>query len=482
MNIAVVGGGTRCKRLLDIFERHKFEEIDPVVVAIADLKPDAPGIVKARENGLPVTNDYNDFFKRSDIDLIIELTGDINIYNDIITKKDKNVRAIAHTTVNLFWEIYRLSALQKKTDQELHEATAMYNAVINELVQEDVLIIAHDYRILDVNDCLLKRLGLKREEVIGKHCYEITHRQNIPCSGEEHPCPLIQTLETEKPSQTTHVHLDKNNHEIYYSISTYPLRENDDIVGAIEVSRDITKDINAQKSMMQQEKLASIGRLSAGVAHEINNPLTTILTTAMLIQEDMDPDDENFSELETITKEALRCRKIVTSLLDFARQLESTKRENNINEIITESVFLTKKQAAFKDIELTQKLNDDILTVFVDKGQIEQVFINLILNSIEATESGGKITVSSGYNQRTKNVEVLINDNGEGIPKEDLNRIFDPFFTTKEEGTGLGLAITHGIIEQHNGTIDVDSKKGKGTTFKIMLPARVSNGATNAAK
>ncbi|MBW2366144.1 MAG: PAS domain-containing protein [Deltaproteobacteria bacterium] len=406
MNIAIVGGGTRCKRLLEIFERHKFEEIDPKVLAVADFKSDAPGVAKAKNNGLFVTNDYNDFFKRSDIDLIIELTGSMDIYNDILNKKKKNVRAIAHTTAQLFWEIYRLSTLQKKTDQELHETTAKYKMLINELIQEDVLVIAYDYRIVDINDSLLKRLGLKREEVIGKHCYEITHRQNTPCSGEKHPCPLVQTMETDKPSQTTHIHLDKNNQEIYYSISTYPLRENDDTIGAIEISRDITKDINAQKAMMQQEKLASIGRLSAGVAHEINNPLTTILTTAMLIQEELDPEDSNFEDLETITKEALRCRKIVASLLDFARQLEPSKKENNINDIIQESIVLTKKQAAFKDIALVQELTDDIPAVFADKGQIEQALINLMLNAIEATDSGGKIATSSSYNVDAKSVEV----------------------------------------------------------------------------
>jgi len=305
MNIAVVGGGRRCKRLIEVIAQHEFQEIDPRVVAVADLKDDSPGFIKAKEKGLFVTHDYNDFFKRDDIDLIIELTGNMDIYNDILSKKKKTVRAIANRTAQLFWEISWISSLQKKTRQKLQETRARYKSVINELIQEDVLVIGSNYQIVDINDCLLNNLGLKREEVIGRHCYEITHHQNQPCSGEHHPCPLVQTLKTEKPTQTTHVHLDKDDKEIYYSISTYPLRENDKIIGAIEISRNITGDINTQKAMMRQEKLASIGRLSAGVAHEINNPLTTILTTAMLIQEDLDPEDENYSELETITKETL---------------------------------------------------------------------------------------------------------------------------------------------------------------------------------
>jgi len=476
MNIAVVGGGSRCKRLIEVIAQHEFQEINPRVVAVADLKDDSPGFIKAREDGLFVTHDYNDFFKRDDIDLIIELTGNMDIYNDILSKKKKTVRAIANRTAQLFWEISRISTLQKKTNQELQETRARYKSVINELIQEDVLVIDYNYQIVDINDCLLNRLGLKRHEVIGRHCYEITHHQNQPCSGEHHPCPLVQTLKTEQPTQTTHVHLDKDDKEIYYSISTYPLREDDSVVGAIEISRDITDDINVQKAMMQQEKLASVGRLSAGVAHEINNPLTTILTTAMLIQEELDPQDPNYPELETITKEALRCRKIVASLLDFARQSTPSRKKCNLNDIVRESVVLTNKQAAFNDLTLTCDLAKDMPAIYLDTGQIQQSIINLILNAIEASAAGGAITIATFYRPDLESLEITVSDTGEGISEDNIVKIFDPFYTTKDSGNGLGLAITHGIIEQHNGTIDVDSKLGRGTTFKITLPLTASNG------
>jgi two-component system NtrC family sensor kinase len=479
MNIAVVGGGRRCKRLIEVIERHEFQEITPKVVAVADLKTDAPGIVKAKNNGLFVTHDYNDFFKRDDIDLIIELTGNMDIYNDILSKKKKTVRAIANSTAQLFWEISRLSTLQKKTDQELRETRARYKSILNELIQEDVIMIGFDFRILDVNDSMLKRLGLVRDEVIGRYCYEITHRQGQPCSGEKHPCPLIQTMETKKPFQTTHIHLDKDDREIYFSISTYPMLEDGDVIGAIEISRDITKDIKAQKTMMQQEKLASVGRLSAGVAHEINNPLTTILTTAMLIQEDLDPQDPNYQELETITKEALRCRKIVTSLLDFARQSTPTRKSCDINDIVKESFTLTQKQAAFKDVTLNYEMDENVPRLFLDKGQIQQSIINLIINAIEATDAGGSIFISTAYKKYQDRVDITVSDTGQGIGENDLGKIFDPFFTTKAEGNGLGLAITHGIIEQHNGTIDAFSKLGRGTIFTIKLP--VESGEKDAA-
>ena len=150
------------------------------------------------------------------------------------------------------------------------------------------MVIRADFRILDVNGTLTRRLGVRREELIGQFCYKVTHHQDYPCEGDQHPCPLVETLATGKPSKATHVHLDPYERKTFVSISCYPLIEDGQVYGAIEISRDITRDINLQKTMMRQEKLASIGRLSAGVAHEINNPLTTILTRTLLIQEDMD--------------------------------------------------------------------------------------------------------------------------------------------------------------------------------------------------
>lgn len=280
---------------------------------------------------------------------------------------------------------------------------------------------------------------------------------------------------TRKPTTETHIHKDKDNKNVYYSISAYPLFENGEIIGAIELSRDITADINTRQAMMQQDKLASIGRLSAGVAHEINNPLTTILTTAMLIQEDIDSKNPMYEELGTITNEALRCRKIVASLLDFARQTKPAKKHHNINDIITECVRLTRKQAEFKDVQILEALSDKLPELLLDKEQIQQALINLILNATDATEPGGKITVSTAFSPDNQFVSIKVSDTGKGIGDETIDKIFEPFFTTREVGTGLGLAITHGIIGRHGGDIKVQSQPGQGTTFAIRLPHNQGN-------
>jgi len=470
MRIAVIGGGTRCLYLMDLLENHNFTIVHPTIMAVADINTEAPGFVRAKADGIFTTADYNEIFNRQDVDLIIELTGSMDIYNDILIKKNKDVRALAHVTARLFWEISRVASLQDMTSSKLLRTQEIYEIMSNHLIHEDVIVISSNYKVLDVNRSFLAKSGLKREEVIGKFCYEVTHHQSKPCSGENHPCPLALVLQTGKPAQTTHIHLDKEGNELHFSISCYPVVEDDEITGVIEVSKDITGDINIQKEMMQQEKMVSIGRLSAGVAHEINNPLTTILTSSMLLQEQVEPDSDIYEELQTIAGETLRCRKIVKSLLDFSRQTPPSKKPIDLNDIVRESFVLTRKQAAFSDITMETDFAEPLPHVNIDSDQIQQVLINLSLNAIEATTAGDKIRlITRDFSERNM-VEVEVNDTGSGISPENLDKIFDPFFTTREIGTGLGLAITHGIVEQHGGTIEVESSLNSGTSFFIRFP------------
>ncbi len=472
MNIAVIGGGNRCRILLELFAEHKFQNLDPKVIAVADENENAPGMIKAREKGIYTTSDYYEFFDDDDIDLLIELTGNQDIYLDIISKKKKTVRSLDHTTALLFWEISSVLGEQHITEQILDKTRAMYSVMINELIQEDVMVIGPGFHIEDINNIMLEKLGIKKEEAIGRYCYEISHNRDTPCSGKNHPCPLVTTLKTQKTFSKTHTHVDKDNKELFYSVTCYPLVENGEMVSVIEISRDITKDINLQRLMMHQEKLASIGRLAAGVAHEINNPMTTILTSAMLAQEDMDPDDPNYEELQIIADETKRCSRIVKSLLDFARHSKPSIGEHSLNDIIRDSITLTTKQAKFNDVTIEEDLNEDLPLAHVDKDQIEQVMINLSQNAIEATDPGGKVFFKTRLGSKEGTIEIVVSDTGKGIPKEDVRKIFEPFFTTKESGTGLGMSITLGHIHQHGGIINVESKPGLGTRFTIRLPIK----------
>jgi PAS domain S-box-containing protein len=477
MNIAIIGSGTECVRIITFFKTHAYTQIQPVIVGFADPEGDPACLAEIRCAGIPFEKDYRTFFERDDVNLIMDLTDDPERYAEVLARKKKNVRSMNYQTSRLFLDMYRIYDDEEEggdSDRGFLQANSIYKIIMNDVVNEDVLVIAPNHQILDANDALLKKVGLSREEIVGRNCFEVTHRYGGPCSEGSCPCPLKETLTSLKPFSTTHVHYDKDHEERLVSISCYPMVGPKGIIGAVEIAKDITRDVQMQRSMMQQEKLASIGRLSAGVAHEINNPLTTVLTTAMLLQEEADPEAPLFQELETIVKETIRCRSIVTALLDFARQKPPQMKKSSINDIVSGTLKLTRKQSAFKDIELSVSLDPAVPDIWLDPHQITQALINLVVNAIESTEAGGSITISTALEPGGRNARIDVRDTGTGIPPERLRQVFEPFFTTKESGTGLGLSIAHGIIVQHNGRIDVASQPQQGTTFTITLP--VGNG------
>ena len=237
---------------------------------------------------------------------------------------------------------------------------------------------------------------------------------------------------------------------------------------------DEMKRINSQ--LFRSEKLASLGKLAAGVAHEINNPLTGILTNSSLLLEDLPADDPRREDVEVMVHETIRCREIVKRLLDFARQTKPQKRLADINTLLENIILLVRNQTSFRNIVIEKHLSRDIPEVLVDPDQIQQVFVNIILNAAEAMTKGGELTIASAVSARGDNLVITIADTGPGIPEEVRERIFDPFYTTKEHGTGLGLSISYGIVEQHGGIINVESSVGKGSLFTIQLPVLTNEG------
>jgi two-component system NtrC family sensor kinase len=223
---------------------------------------------------------------------------------------------------------------------------------------------------------------------------------------------------------------------------------------------------------MESERLAMVGQLAAGVAHEINNPLTGIVTYSQLLLEKTPGEGSTRSSLQKIVTQANRCRKIVRGLLDFSRQSKPDERPCNVNTVLQDCVSLVAHQALFRNIEIVRNMNCDLPLVPMDPSQIQQVFLNLIINAAAATPSEGRLMLTTRLAGSGQAVEVEFADSGCGIKPADLERIFEPFFTTKgaRRGTGLGLAISYGIVKEHRGTITVESEVGKGTTFVVSLP------------
>lgn len=227
----------------------------------------------------------------------------------------------------------------------------------------------------------------------------------------------------------------------------------------------------AEKRITESEKLASVGRLAAGVAHEINNPLTGVLTFAHLLREEGQFSEKERGDLDVIIRETERVREIVRGLLDFARQRPTHKADFDANEMVRQTLKLVGSHKEFGAIHIHQDSPEDPIILNGDRSQLQQVLINLCFNACEAMADGGRLTVRTARDGGTIRIEVR--DTGHGIPREDVERIFEPFFTTKAvgKGTGLGLSISYGIIQKHGGTIAVDSEPGKGSAFAISLPA-----------
>jgi len=242
------------------------------------------------------------------------------------------------------------------------------------------------------------------------------------------------------------------------------------MVDAIK-ERDRKLKENTEQQILQSEKLASLGRLASGVAHEINNPLTGILTYSSLLLEDLE-ESEYAEDIKVIVNETMRCRNIVRELLDFARETQLQIQKADLNVIITETMTLLKRTYNFQNIQVVEDLEPELPLLNLDINQIKSAVSNLAVNAADAMPSGGRLLLSTRFESTQERIVLNVRDDGTGIPEENLKRIFDPFFTTKAtgKGTGLGLAVTYGIIERHGGKISVESELEKGTTFIIELP------------
>jgi two-component system NtrC family sensor kinase len=236
-----------------------------------------------------------------------------------------------------------------------------------------------------------------------------------------------------------------------------------------------TSELRAMQShLIQSEKLASLGKLAAGVAHEINNPLGGVLIYSHLLLEDTPRNTPQYDNLRKIVKETTRCKDIVKGLLEFARPKEPEMSPVDMNQVVDRSLDFFSTQALFQNIEIRKAYAADLPRIIADGGQLQQVFMNIIINAAEAMQGSGILTLRTSLSDDGETIHIDFADTGPGIQAEDEKRLFEPFFTTKEvgKGTGLGLAISYSIIQKHKGTITVKSRLGRGSTFTVKLPVK----------
>jgi len=295
--------------------------------------------------------------------------------------------------------------------------------------------------------------GIKISDILGRKTERLLEENGLTIRGQE--------IEVRHSSTGS----------IPVSLSAAPLRdERGQEMGSVLLLRDLREIRDLQEKVRRSERLASLGRLAAGMAHEIRNPLSSIRGFAQYFMNRFRGHEEEEGYASVMVKEVDRLNRVVTDLLDFARPKEPRRELHHLENILSHSAKLLEGESRKKGVQLEESYEPDVPPARVDRDQLAQAFLNLLLNSLESIDGGGKIRIGLKKGNNRDGLEVAIADTGRGIPPEDLGKVFEPFFTTKRGGTGLGLAIVQQIVESHGGEIAVESTEGLGTTFRITLP------------
>ena len=377
---------------------------------------------------------------------ILRLKGEkylMSVVRDITQRKEKELR-------------------QKHLEQAIIESKKRLMAVFDGIMSP-LAITDLDHNIIMVNKATASLFGDKIPRLLGRKCYEAFRQENEPCPN----CPVSETIRTSKPSHRLSTNPLVNRTLEEYTYPIFDASGNLSLI--INYGIDVTDKIKMERQLVQADKMASLGTLAAGIAHEIRNPMATINLNTQILLRDLDVGEEHQVYMLDIQKEVKKIERIISEILEFSKPRPAHLVENNINEVVLSVHELTRVQLRKDDLRVHFNLADHLPAVLIDPAQISQVVINLVINAMQAMPDGGDLTVTTQTDSTTRRVELLVGDTGLAIPNENLSKIFDPFFTTKPEGTGLGLSIARQILDKNQAAIRVSSKEGQGTVFRILF-------------
>jgi two-component system NtrC family sensor kinase len=340
-------------------------------------------------------------------------------------------------------------------------------------VTDPIFLIDTDYNVLLHNDRLPAEMSAQWNKVLSSKCFAKLHDRDRPCTS----CPLEDVRRTGKPVYRRW----QTEGGILLDLSYYPVFNEEKQLSAVTIIfKDVTEKTKMEAQLVHSAKLAAIGEMAAGVAHELNSPMTVIIGTAQMLVRDFpgDVDRDKIEALEDIINCGLRCKRIIQNLLTFSRQDELPTSEIDLNEEVERVLSLIRYQIDRSQVEILPHLDPDLPRINANGPQIQQVLTNFLVNARDALDDGERpekiIQVTTGLRRRDRKswIVLSVRDNGTGIAPETLPKIFTPFYTSKEatKGTGLGLSVSLGIAESHGGTIEVDSIPGEGSTFSLILP------------
>lgn len=389
-----------------------------------------------------------------------------------LVRKDGEVRHLIVFRKEVIWDgekrfqaIYQDITERKQAEEKIKRAAKEWSTTFDSIT-DLVSIHDKDFRLVRVNKAFADIFNVKPEELVGKTCYQVVHGTNecVPS------CTHMKTLETKEPvtADFFEPHLG-----IHLEVATSPIfNEKGEVVASVHIARDISERKKMQERLMVSDRLTTIGELASGIAHELNNPLTSIIGFSELLLDKDVPEDVK-EDLRVINREALRTSGIVRNLLTFTRKHETESQPADINDAVQKVLELRAYEHRVSNIQVNAHFDTDLPEIIANSSQLQQVFLNIIINaehSMIKTHGGGTLTITT--EQAGDIIRVSLADDGPGITRENLGHLFDPFFTTKGvgEGTGLGLSICHGIVTEHGGRIYAESQPGKGATFIVELP------------
>lgn len=401
----------------------------------------------------------------------VGLLGAFNKIDDPFTDIDRGLFTSLASSVSRALEIAWLFQSVKQRQSELLQSRNELQAIIDGILHP-IYTIDEGWRIVAVNETKRERLDAIAGRLGGRLCHEVFYDRATPCDH----CLAAATLR-DKQSQSWSVKWQGADHRPQeWDVNAYPLPGS--AAGApraVIVWQDRTEERQLESSLMQAAKLAAIGQLAAGVAHEINNPLTAINANAQMLQMTTPEEDESYESIDLIARAGDRAARVVRGLLDFARQSEYSFEPADINESISQALDLVAYQFTSANISVALQLGEDLPPINASWEHLQSVWLNLLINARDALRSVGgdrKIAISTSAGEEAAGILVSVSDTGRGMSKSEIGRIFEPFYTTKApgEGTGLGLATCQQIVNQHGGKISVASQPGQGTTFVVYLP------------
>jgi len=500
-NIALVGGGEFCREILEkttsVYEQ---EGVYAPILAVADPDPDSPGIKLADELGLLTFNDCRQLYdRRYSIHLIIMLTPEQQIFDEILRTRPPRIRLLSYDVFKIFW-----NAIGRE-ERKLRERTEEMETILNG-IQDFIMVITPEMEIIECNESFLTKMRYSRADVIGTKCHEVYHKIDHPCESDLIDCPLKEVVRNKRQIRKIQTRLMPDGEHRYYEVNVYPIWEKDGkIQKFIHISRDITQHKKEEEEitrrleqmvedrtrqvkethekLLHQDKMSSLGKLSASVVHEINNPIAGILNLTMLMQRIAEEEalgqnqiDQFKQYLRLMETETRRTSRIVSNLLAFARQSKMEPKRVRLNRLIEQTLFLNSNLLKIDGVKVVNKLDPDLPDLLGSEDPLQQVFMNLVSNATEAMEAtgGGVLTIESSHIPSENSLQINFKDTGPGIPEENISKLFEPFFTTKKKGkgVGLGLSVAYGIIQEHGGSIYVKSEAGRGTTFQVKLPLK----------